>query len=156
MRKIWAALLAIPLLVGCKNVVEMPETRMVIVEPKSPAPSPADHVYALAYADKLRADWVADMVRENEVKVAEMTAVRDDYLTKAAMNAVDVFSWPPRTRAADQLYTFRAIGQQEDMTRDHRFVNGLGVFEAQLLMQAFAEEQAGRKIEEGSVPHPPR
>ncbi len=156
MRKFWAVLLALPLLVGCRNVIEQPLQGMMIVEPKAPQPGPADHAYALAYADRVRADWVADLIAQNQVRLGEMTAIRDDYLNKAGAYEVDVFGWPPRTQAGNLLYSSWAAGVQEDMNEGRWLIQSLDYSRYQLLNQAFEAEYTGRKVEAGSVPYPYR
>jgi hypothetical protein len=124
----------------------------MIVMPKTPQPSAADHAFAMAYADLGRAAWVRDVITDNNVMADELTGLRDRYLTHAAACELDAFAWAPQRAACNSLYTTWAVASQESATLVHRFVIGLGCSESQLLMQSFDEERNGYAIAAGDVP----
>lgn len=157
MKKYWLALLLIPLLVGCRNIVERPETHArLLLLPKAPQPAPADHAYALAYADLVHAGWIQGTMAQQRDSVLGMEGRLNSYLNMAAASELDVYAWPPQREARNAIYTSRATDTQDSITRTNRFINSLDCEYAQLLMQSFAEQQSGRAIEAGHVPIPPR
>lgn len=157
MKKYWVVLLLIPLLAGCRNIVERPETHArLLILPKATQPAPADHAYALAYADIVRAGWIQDTMARQRNSVLGMEGRLNNYLNMAAASELDAYAWPPQREARNVIYTSRVIDTQDSITRTSRFINSLDCQYAQLLMQSFAEQQSGRAIEAGHVPIPPR